>query len=53
MLGSKRRGKRFRSVSAEIAVRSLGDPLIELLTFFLSRPQLDKVGRWKKVRAAG
>jgi hypothetical protein len=35
MLGKKRWGKRFRSVLAEIArVRSLGDPLIRLLTFF-------------------
>jgi hypothetical protein len=30
----KRWGKRFRSVSAEIAVRGPGDPLIGPLTFF-------------------
>ena len=30
----KRRGKRFQAFLAEIAVRSSGDPLIELLTFF-------------------
>jgi hypothetical protein len=29
----KRRGKRFQSVLAEVPVRSLGDPLIGLLTF--------------------
>jgi hypothetical protein len=37
ILGKKRRGKRFQAFLAEIAVRSSGDPLIELLTFFCFR----------------
>ena len=49
MLGKKRRGKRFQDVLAEIVVRSSGDPLIELLTFFISR--ISEVRKRKPGRA--
>ena len=44
ILGKKRWGKRFQAFLAEIAVRSSGDPLIELLTFFFFRHFKAKTG---------